>query len=148
MSRLQTLDQTTVEFTQEIDIAAPQAEVFEGMIHRLTEGHTGGADAPRLPLTMERKPGGRWFRDLGADTGHLWGFVQSYRPPTLLELYGPMFMSYPVSGHMIIRFEAIGEGTRLLFQYSAFGLLEDSHRTGIKKGFASMLAAMQEDSKA
>ncbi len=148
MTQLQTLDQTILEFGQEIEIEAPLADVFEGMVHRLTDGHRGGPEAAPLPLELERKPGGRWFRDLGDGAGHLWGFVQSYKPPTLLEIFGPMFMSYPVSGHMIIRFEATGEGTRLSFRYSAFGLLQDDHRTGIKTGFASMLADVKESVEA
>ena len=146
MNQPQSLDQTILEFSQEIKIEAPLADVFEGMVHRLTDGHRGGPEA--LPLELERQPGGRWFRDLGNGTGHLWGFVQSYKPPTLLEIFGPMFMSYPVSGHMIIRFEVAGEGTRLSFRYSAFGLLQDDHRTGIKTEFASMLADLQESVEA
>ena len=148
MTQLQTLDQAILEFGQEIEIEAPLADVFEGMVHRLTDGHRGGPEAAPLPLELERKPGGRWFRDLGDGAGHLWGFVQSYKPPTLLEIFGPMFMSYPVSGHMIIRFEVAGEGTRLSFRYSAFGLLQDDHRTGIKAGFASMLADLKESVEA
>jgi len=149
MTEVQTLNQAIVEFSQEITIDAPPAEVFEGMVHRLTDGHRGGPpDLAPLRLELERKPGGRWFRNLGEDTGHLWGFVQSYRPPTLLEIFGPMFMSYPVSGHMIIRFEAADDGTRLSFRYSAFGLLQDDHRTGIKAGFASMLEDVKERAKA
>ncbi|MCG8457807.1 MAG: SRPBCC domain-containing protein [Holophagales bacterium] len=143
MTELRTLDQTVLEIDQEIVIAASPADVFEGMVHQLTEGHTGGPDAPSLPLELERRPGGRWFRNLGNDSGHLWGLVQSYRPPTLLEIFGPMFMSYPVSGHMIIRFESEGEKTRLSFRYSAFGLLHEDHRAGLRSGFDSMLAAVE-----
>ena len=148
MTQLQTLDQAILEFGQEIEIEAPLADVFEGMVHRLTDGHRGGPEAAPLPLELECKPGGRWFRDLGDGAGHLWGFVQSYKPPTLLEIFGPMFMSYPVSGHMIIRFEAADDGTRLSFRYSAFGLLQDDHRTGIKAGFASLLEDVKERAKA
>ncbi|MEM7480277.1 MAG: SRPBCC domain-containing protein [Acidobacteriota bacterium] len=133
---------TVLHFDQEIDIQARPEDVFKGMIQRLTEDHHGGPHP--LPLRLERRPGGRWYRDLGDDQGHLWGFVQSYRPPTLLELYGPMFMSYPVAGHMIIRFHATDQGTRLAFRYSAFGLLQDDHREGIQQGFRSMLEAVQQ----
>ena len=148
MTQLRTFDQTVLELSQEIEIEAPPADVFEGMVHRLTDGHRGGPNAPPLPLELERRPGGRWFRDLGDGAGHLWGHVQSYRPPTLLEIAGPMFMSYAVAGHIIIRFEAAGEGTRLSFRYSAFGLLQDDHRTGLEAGFTSMLAGLKEDVEA
>ena len=148
MTQLQSLDDAVIEFSQEIEIEAPPADVFEGMVHRLTVAHRSGPDGPLLPLELERRPGGRYFRNFGDDTGHVWGFVQSYRPPTLLEIVGPLFMSYAVSGHMIFRFEATGEGTRLSFRYSAFGLIQDDHRTGILAGYGSMLADVKKDMEA
>ena len=51
--------------------------------------------ASRFPMVIEPWPGGRWYRDLGNNAGHLWGHVQVIKPPTLLELCGPMFMSFP-----------------------------------------------------
>ena len=30
-----------------------------------------------LSMTLEPWPGGRWFRDLGAQDGHFWGTVQA-----------------------------------------------------------------------
>ena len=35
-----------------------------------------------LPMIIETKPGGRWYRDLGGDNGHLWGLCRasSVRP--------------------------------------------------------------------
>ena len=50
-------------------------------------------DGTPLPMVLETHPGGRWYRDLGGDNGHLWGFVQSIKRPTLLEIWGPLFMS-------------------------------------------------------
>ena len=41
-----------------------------------------------MPMTLEPWPGGRWFRDLGDNNGHLWGHVQAIKPPTLLEITG------------------------------------------------------------
>ena len=148
MHRLENLDQAIVEFSQEIDIDAPPADVYEGMLRHLTESHTGGPGAPPLPLELERRPGGRWFRNLGDETGHVWGIVQSYRPPTLLEIFGPMFMSYPVSGHLIVRFAEAGEGTRVSFRYSAFGLIQEDHRAGLQTGFATLLAGLKKNLEA
>ena len=45
-------------------------------------------DGKPLPMLLEPHPGGRWFRDLGGDNGHLWGFVQSIKRPVLLEIWG------------------------------------------------------------
>ena len=145
MATLQSLDQAILDFSQEIDIEATPEDVFEGIVHRLTEGHSGGPDHPPLPLELERRPGGRWYRNLGDDHGHLWGFVQSYKPPTLLELFGPLFMSYPVMGHIIIRVNEVGQGSRLSFHYSGFGLLQEDHKTGLKSGYASMLQEVKEN---
>ena len=139
MSTAITAEQTILEFDQEIEIEAATEKVFEGMLHRLSEGHMAPGDQP-LPLELERWAGGRWFRDLGDGNGHLWGFVQSIKPPSLIELFGPMFMSYPVSGHLIIRFAPAGDCTRLSFKYSAFGLILDEHRAGLQHGWAELLA--------
>ena len=82
-------DELVVNIEQTLDIKAAPEKVFEGLIKHLCdmEGEPG---KPRLKLKLERKPGGRWFRDLGSDSGHLWGFVQSIKPPTLLEIFGPL----------------------------------------------------------
>ena len=39
-------------------------------------------DGKPLPMILEPRPGGRWYRDLGGDNGHLWGFVQSIKRPS------------------------------------------------------------------
>jgi uncharacterized protein YndB with AHSA1/START domain len=132
------MEDLRIDIEQEMVIAAPMATVYESMIHQLTEGLTGENDAP-LHLELERKPGGRWFRNLGEGRGHVWGFVQSIREPDLIELNGPMFMSYPVNNHVIIRFEEAKSGTRLIFRHRAFGLLEKEHREGVVDGWNHML---------
>src|SRR6185312_5149978 len=93
--------------------AAPE-KVFEGLIQHLCnlEGEPG---KPSVKLKMERKPGGRWYRDLGNESGHLWGFVQSIKPPALLEIFGPLMMSYPIAGHLIVRLTPTSNGTQLVF---------------------------------
>ena len=63
-------------------------------------------------MVLEPWPGGRWYRDLGEESGHLWGHVQVIKPPTLLELWGPMFMSFAGINHVQYRLTASGEGTR------------------------------------
>ena len=142
MTTALTAEQTILEFDQEIEIEAAPAAVYEGMLHRLSDGHMGPPDQP-LPLKLERWAGGRWFRDLGDGNGHLWGLVQSIKPPTLIELFGPMFMSYPVSGHLIIRFAPVAGGTRLSFKYSAFGLILEDHRAGLMQGWSGMLTGLK-----
>ena len=60
-------------------------------------------DGTPLPMILEPYPGGRWYRDLGGDNGHLWGFVQSIKRPALLEIWGPLFVSTAASSNLIYR---------------------------------------------
>ena len=127
-----------VDVEQEVEIAAPRSVAFDALVLELTEGHLGQNDTP-LPLELERKPGGRWFRNLGEGRGHFWGFIQSIREPDLLEITGPLFMSYPVSNHLIFRLEEIEQGTLLRFRHRALGLIEEQHREGVVIGWNRML---------
>jgi len=102
-------DDLVLNIEQTLEIKAAPEKVFEGLIGHLCD--IEGGEGKRIKLKLERRPGGRWFRDLGSDSGHLWGLVQSIKPPTLLEMFGPMMMSHPVAGHMIIRLTPIAGGT-------------------------------------
>jgi uncharacterized protein YndB with AHSA1/START domain len=126
-------DDLLVELEQTVEIKAPPEKVFEGLIQHLCdmEGEPG---KPRLKLKLERKPGGRWYRDLGDDSGHLWGFVQSIKPPTLLEICGPMMISNPVNTHMLMRLAPTPAGTKLVFKNEIFGPLPEEYREHMKKG--------------
>lgn len=133
-----------VQIEQQLEIRADQEKVFEGLIKHLCnmEGEPG---KPGLTLKLERKPGGRWYRDLGSDSGHLWGFVQSIKPPTLLEIFGPLMLSYPVAAHLIVRLSPIAGGTRLVFRNEVFGPVPDDFRDGMAEGWGQMLDAMKRD---
>ena len=140
-----TLDDLMVNIDQTIEIKAAPGAVFEGLIARICELH-GEEGKPPLKLSLERWPGGRWFRDLDGGAGHLWGFVQAIKPPTLLELFGPMFMSHPVTGHMIIRLSPITGGTKVVFQNQVFGPLPpDMHGDGMAQGWDDMLKRLKSD---
>ncbi len=128
----------TLDIDQHIDIQAPISEVFEGLVHQLSAGNTTPGDKP-MPMCLERWPGGRWFRDLGDQAGHLWGFVQVIKPPTLFELFGPMFMSYPTAGHLQIRLTEEAGGTRVALRHRALGLIEKDHREGVAHGWSHYL---------
>ena len=125
-----------LEIEQQIIVKASLAATFEGLIRQLSEVN-------EMPLKIERFPGGRWFRDLGNQSGHLWGFVQVIKPPTLLEIQGPMFMSYPVAGHVQFRLAEDGGGTRVSVRHRAFGLIEDAHREGVVKGWQHILGGIE-----
>jgi uncharacterized protein YndB with AHSA1/START domain len=137
-------DDLVIQIEQTLEIKAAPDKVFEGLIQHLCdmEGEPG---KPRLKLKMERKPGGRWYRDLGSESGHLWGFVQSIKPPALLEIFGPLMMSYPVTGHLIVRLIPTSNGTQLVFKNEVFGPIPAEYRDGMAEGWGQMLDAMKRD---
>lgn len=127
---------------KEIEIAAPPEVAFEAMLEELGPGGEMPDGRP-FPMVLEPRPGGRWYRDLGDDAGHLWGHVQVIKPPALLELCGPMFMSYPAINHVQYRLTAEGVGTRLTLTHRAFGLIPDEVREGVGQGWDHGLARIR-----
>lgn len=137
-------DELVMEFEQTMEIKAAPEKVFEGLLQHLCD-FEGEPGKPGLKFKLERKPGGRWYRDLGSDSGHLWGFVQSIKPPTLLEIYGPLMLSHPVAGHLIVRLSAIPTGTKLVFKNQMFGPIPQEFRDGMPEGWSQILEAMKRD---
>src|SRR5437660_6080437 len=101
-------------------------------------------DGTSLTMKLEAWPGGRWIRDLGSTSGHLWGHVQVIKPPTLLEISGPLFMSYPAISHVQYRLTAEGARTRLTFAHRAIGQITPEHREGVVKGWTAILTKIRE----
>jgi uncharacterized protein YndB with AHSA1/START domain len=129
--------------SKEIEIAASIEIAFEAMLEQL--GPNGEMPGGRpVPMKIELWPGGRWYRDLGNNSGHLWGHVQVIKPPTLLEICGPLMMSYPAANHLQYRFTAHGGGTRLAFLHRGLGLILPEHRDGMPKGWESWLERIRE----
>lgn len=124
----------TLEVRREIDIAAPIDVAFQAALEELGPG-SQLPDGTPFPMKLEAWPGGRWFRDLGAGAGHLWGFVQVIKPPTLLELCGPMFMSYPAQNFVQYRLIATGSGARLTLLHQGLGLIPPQDREGVQDGW-------------
>jgi uncharacterized protein YndB with AHSA1/START domain len=92
-----------------------------------------------MPMKIEPWPGGRWYRDLGGDDGHLWGHVQAIKRPTLLEISGPLFMSSPVANNVQYRLSEEKGVTIIKFRHSGFGLILDDHKKGVVKGWGNLL---------
>lgn len=133
----------TFSIQREIEIAAPADISFEAVLEELGPG-SQMPDGKPFPMKIEPWPGGRWYRDLGNSTGHFWGHVQVIKPPTLLELWGPMFMSYPAISHVQYRLAAEGAGTRLKIVHRAMGLITAEHRTGVNEGWEHGLNRIRE----
>ncbi len=128
---------------QEIDIDAPPAAVWESLLEEVG-GKLPGADGKPMNLQLEAWPGGRWYRDLGNNTGHFWGHVQVIKPPALLELYGPMMMSYAAISHVQYRLTPQGKGTRLALTHRAMGEIDPKHREGFNEGWQKINGRIKE----
>jgi uncharacterized protein YndB with AHSA1/START domain len=142
----ETLEQqsvVTMEIRKEIEIAAPIEITFEAILEELGPGGQM-PDGKPIPFKIEPWPGGRWYRDLGNNSGHLWGHVQVIKPPTLLEIIGPMPMSYPAINHVQYRLKAEGGGTLLTFYHRAMGLILPDHRDGMPKGWQHKLERVRQ----
>jgi uncharacterized protein YndB with AHSA1/START domain len=132
-----TASQQSIEFVEikkAIDIAAPIEIAFAAMLDELGP-EAQIMDGTAMPFKLEAWPGGRWYRDLGDNAGHLWGHVQVIKPPTLLEICGPLMMSYPAANHLQYRFTAQGTGTRLSFVHRGMGSITAQHREGMPEGW-------------
>ncbi|HWE87589.1 MAG TPA: SRPBCC domain-containing protein [Terracidiphilus sp.] len=130
----QSLEDMTLTITQEIRVHAPLETTFAALLEQLSTASEHPDGAP-MQMKLEAWPGGRWFRDLGDGNGHCWGTVQAIKRPTLLEISGPLFMSYPVSNNVQYRLSQEGEGTLIRFRHSGFGLIQEEHRKGVGTGW-------------
>jgi len=133
----------TLDIRQEQTIDAPIDVVFQAVLDELGPENQM-PDGKSLDLKLEAWPGGRWFRDLGNNTGHLWGHVQVIKPPALLEICGPLPMSYPATNHLQYRLTTEGNRTRLQFTHRGFGLIPREHREGMPEGWGQMLKRIRE----
>jgi hypothetical protein len=133
----------TFEFVKDEIIDAPIEIVFESLLDELgPEGQM--PDGKPMAMKLEPWPGGRWFRDLGDNAGHFWGHVQVIKPPALLEISGPFFMSYPAANHAQYRLAAEGSTTRLKFTHKAIGVIPKEHRDGMEMGWNYKLKRVRE----
>jgi hypothetical protein len=130
----QTIEDLTLSITQEIHVRASLDATFAALLEEIGPGNAQGDGTP-MPMKIEPWPGGRWYRDLGNNDGHLWGHVQAIKRPTLLEITGPLFMSYPVVSNVQYRLSEESGGTLIKFRHTALGLIQDEHRAGVSSGW-------------
>ncbi|MCE9599190.1 MAG: SRPBCC domain-containing protein [Spirochaetia bacterium] len=138
------LDDMTLDIEQHIEVEGPIAEVFKSTLYRFGEGNKG-PDGQSLEMKLEEFAGGRWFRDRANGAQHFWGHVQVLKAPVLLEISGPMFMSYPAINHLEIRLEETAGVTKVTLRHRAIGMIDPQHRTGLKHGWGLMLDAVKAD---
>jgi len=133
-----TVENLTLNVTQEIHVRAAADATFDALLEQMGPGNET-PDGKPLPMTIEARPGGRWFRDLGHDDGHFWGHVQAIKRPTLLEITGPLFMSNPVVSNVQYRLKETDGGTVIAFRHTAFGFVPDEYREGVGRGWTALL---------
>jgi hypothetical protein len=131
------LDNLALDLTEEIRVQASLDATFVALLEEMGPHNTGIGGVP-MPMVIEARPGGRWYRDLGDNNGHLWGHVQAIKRPTLLEITGPLFMSMPVVSNLQYRLKEVDGGTLISFRHSALGFIPDDFRQGLMRGWAAL----------
>jgi uncharacterized protein YndB with AHSA1/START domain len=127
----------TFEIVKQEEIAAPVALVFETILEQM--GPMNSTPEKPMPMKLEARPGGRWFRDLGGDTGHFWGVVQAIKPPSLLEISGPLFMSTPAVSNLQYRLTEENGLTHVRFVHRAMGWIGEGEAKGVETGWADLM---------
>ena len=133
-----TVDHLTLNITEEMHVRAPLEATFDALLEQMGPANETPDGTP-LPMIIEPRPGGRWFRDLGGDNGHFWGHVQAIKRPALIEIVGPLFMSQPVISNVQYRLKEVSGGTLITFRHSALGFIPDEFRDGMPRGWVSLL---------
>lgn len=142
-----TLENLTLDLTHEIHVRASLTATFDALLEQIGPANET-PDGQPLPMTIEPRPGGRWFRDLGHDNGHFWGHVQAIKRPTLLEITGPLFMSSPVVSNVQYRLTEVDGGTLIAFRHSALGFVPDDYREGLARGWKPLLERVRKHAEA
>jgi uncharacterized protein YndB with AHSA1/START domain len=124
------------EIVKEEEIAAPIEIVFETILEQM--GPMNSTPEKPMPMVLEAWPGGRWYRDLGNNTGHYWGTVQAIRAPSLLEISGPLFMSTPAISNIQYRLTEEKGATRMRFVHRAMGWIGENDR-GVDEGWSQLI---------
>jgi hypothetical protein len=140
------LEHLTLNTQREIHVRASLENTFEALLEQL--GPENANERGPMPMKLEAWPGGRWFRDLGANNGHYWGTVQAIKMPFLLEISGPLFMSYPVANNVQYRLSEEEGGTLVQFHHTAFGLIIEDHRKGVNAGWERINERVQKQAEA
>ncbi|MDP9268897.1 MAG: SRPBCC domain-containing protein [Acidobacteriota bacterium] len=137
-----TVENLVLNLNQEMRVHASLETTFAALLEQLGPG----SDTPEgkaMPMKLEAWPGGRWYRDLGDGNGHFWGHVQAIKRPTLLEICGPLFMSYAVVSNLQYRLSEVEGGTLIVFHHFALGAIPDDYRQNIGKGWTHISARIR-----
>ncbi len=143
----QSIEDLTLNITQEIHVRAPLDVTFAALLEQLGPRNEVEEGTP-MPMKIEPWPGGRWYRDLGDGNGHFWGHVQAIKRPTLLEISGPLFMSYPAVSNVQYRLTESDGETTIKFHHAALGLIQEDHRKGVSTGWSHIHERVRKQAEA
>jgi len=136
----------TFTITEEIAVRASLEQTFQSLVANLGRLNQTPEGSP-LPMVLEPRPGGRWYRDLAGDDGHLWGFVQSIKRPVLLEIWGPLFMSTAATSNLLYRLSETPSGTLITFTHTLVGPFPEDHRPRLASGWTALHARVRQDAE-
>jgi hypothetical protein len=131
------IENLSLNIAEEIHVRSSLTATFAALLEEIGPSNEGHKGAP-MPMVLEPWPGGRWFRDLGDNSGHLWGHVQAIKRPTLLEITGPLMMSFAVASNLQYRLKEIDGGTLITFRHTALGLFPDGYRDALSQGWVQV----------
>ena len=135
-------DAPTLVISEEIIVQASIETTFNSLLVQMGRQNETPEGKP-LPMIIEPRPGGRWFRDLGGDNGHLWGLVQSIKRPSLLEIWGPLFISTGATSNLMYRLSETDGGTRIAFTHTLVGPVPDEFREHMAPGWSAIHARVK-----
>jgi uncharacterized protein YndB with AHSA1/START domain len=136
------LENLSLDITEEIRVRSSLTATFAALLEEMGPSNEGHNGTP-MPMTLEPWPGGRWFRELGDNNGHLWGHVQAIKRPTLLEITGPMMMSFAVASNLQYRLKEIDGGTLITLHHTALGLFPDGYRDALSQGWSLLFERLR-----
>jgi hypothetical protein len=136
------IENLTFTIAQDIHVRSSLTATFAALLEEMGPANEGPKSGP-MPMTLEAWPGGRWFRDLGDGNGHFWGNVQAIKRPTLLEITGPLMMSFAVVSNVQYRLSEVDGGVLLTLRHTAFGSIPDGYREGFTEGWTRMIEAIR-----
>ena len=141
------LEKQTFVLTEKLEVRASLEQTFASLVTQMGRQNEAPDGTP-LPMILEPHPGGRWYRDLGGDNGHLWGFVQSIKRPSLLEIWGPLFMSTAATSNLLYRLTETPEGTLIRFTHTLVGPFPEDHRPRLSSGWTALHARVRKAAEA
>ena len=131
---VQTIENLALNITKEVRVRASLADTFDALLEHMGP-HNSTPEGKPLPMKIEPWPGGRWYRDLGDNNGHFWGHVQAIKRPTLMEITGPLFASYPLLSNVQYRLSESNGETMITFRHTAFGFIPEEQKKNVAEGW-------------